>query len=91
MSDPGLQRIMIEEAPTASALQQILLGAQRCLAHVPIPVRADRAVMARQLVHMCAERERALAEGGPAARYQTSLQDPPGGWPPSTYQVPRMQ
>jgi hypothetical protein len=45
-------------------LRQILDGLNRCLPDLPVEVRAERDDMARQLiVHMAAERERALADG----------------------------
>jgi AcrR family transcriptional regulator len=64
MTDPALRDIMIDEALSSPALHQILDGLNRCLAELPAEVRAERGHMARQLmVHMSAERERALAEG----------------------------
>jgi len=64
MADPVLREIMIEEALTSAALQQILIGLNDCLPELAVDVRAERWDMARQLmVHMYAERERALAEG----------------------------
>ncbi|MEV0698914.1 TetR family transcriptional regulator [Saccharopolyspora sp. NPDC050389] len=64
MTDPALREIMIDEALTAPSLLQVLDGLNRCLPALPVDVRLERGDMARQLmVHMCAERERALAEG----------------------------
>jgi AcrR family transcriptional regulator len=64
MTDPAVRTIMIEESLTSPSLRRILEGMQRCLPDLPADVRAERGDMARQLiVHMCAERERALAEG----------------------------
>jgi AcrR family transcriptional regulator len=69
MTDPALRGIMVEEALGAPSLHLALLGLRRCLPALPADVRAERAAMARQLmVHMCAERERALAEGTPTPR-----------------------
>ncbi|WP_246063804.1 TetR/AcrR family transcriptional regulator [Nonomuraea longispora] len=69
MTDPTLREIMIEESLTSPSLQQIIDGLDRCLPALPPEVRAERNDMARQLmVHMCAERERALAEGVPTPR-----------------------
>jgi AcrR family transcriptional regulator len=69
MTDPGLRAIMIDEALTTSSLRQIIDGLDRCLPDLPADVRLERADMARQLiVHMLAERERALAEGTPTPR-----------------------
>jgi AcrR family transcriptional regulator len=63
MTDPVLREIMVEEALTSPALQQIIDGVNRCLPALPLQVRLERGDMARQLmVHMNAERERALAE-----------------------------
>lgn len=64
MTDPALREIMVEESLTSPALLTILDGLNRCLPDLPYPVRAERLDMARQLiVHVLAERERALAEG----------------------------
>ena len=69
MTDPTLRGIMIEEALSAPSLHQVLAGLNRCLPELPAEVRAERDDMARQLmVHMFAERERALAEGAPTPR-----------------------
>jgi AcrR family transcriptional regulator len=69
MTDPGLREIMIEESLTSPSLHQILDGLNTCLAEIPVDVRRERNDMARQLmVHMLAERERALAEGTPTPR-----------------------
>ncbi|MEO3889333.1 TetR family transcriptional regulator [Nonomuraea sp. B5E05] len=69
MTDPALREIMVEESLTSPSLQQIIDGLDRCLPALPADVRAERNDMARQLlVHMCAERERALAEGVPTPR-----------------------
>jgi AcrR family transcriptional regulator len=69
MTDPALRDIMIDEALTSAALQQIVDGLNRCLPELPLEVRIERGDMARQLiVHMMAERERALAEGAPTPR-----------------------
>lgn len=69
MTDPALRSIMIEESLSAPSLHEIIAGLERCLSRLPVEVRSERADMARQLmVHMCAERERALAEGTPTPR-----------------------
>ncbi|WUL71925.1 TetR/AcrR family transcriptional regulator [Amycolatopsis sp. NBC_00345] len=69
MTDPALRVIMVEEALGVPSIQRILRGLNECLPGLPPEVRAERADMARQLmVHMWAERERALAEGGPTPR-----------------------
>jgi len=69
MTDPGLRAIMIDEALSAQSLHQVIDGLDRCLPDLPADVRRERGDMARQLmVHMLAERERALAEGTPTPR-----------------------
>jgi AcrR family transcriptional regulator len=69
MTDPALRAIMIDEALTSPSLRQALAGLHRCLPELPVEVRLERGDMARQLtVHVCAERERALAENAPTPR-----------------------
>lgn len=69
MTDPGLRQITIDEALGTQPMQQILDGLNRCLPSLPLPVHAERSAMARNLMsHMCAERERALAESTPTPR-----------------------
>lgn len=69
MTDPALRPIMVEESLSSPALQRTLDGLNRSLPDLPDEVRAERADMARQLmVHMNAERERALADGTPTPR-----------------------
>ncbi|ACZ89770.1 TetR/AcrR family transcriptional regulator [Streptosporangium roseum] len=64
MTDPAIRGIMVAESLTSPSLHQVLDGLNRCLPDLPVEVRAERGDMARQLmVHMYAERERALAEG----------------------------
>lgn len=69
MTDPSLRAIMIEETKSSPSLGRILDGLNQCLPDLPAEVQAERSDMARQLmVHMVAERERALAEGTPTPR-----------------------
>jgi AcrR family transcriptional regulator len=69
MTDPALREIMTEESLTSPSLMRTVDGLNRCLPSLPADVRVERGDMARQLmVHMCAERERALAEGTPTPR-----------------------
>jgi Tetracyclin repressor-like, C-terminal domain len=69
MTDPALRDIMIDEALASPALQQILEGLNRCLPTLPVEVRRERGDIGRHLlVHMIAERERALAEDAPTPR-----------------------
>ncbi|MGI5471828.1 TetR/AcrR family transcriptional regulator [Streptomyces sp. CA-132043] len=63
MTDPAMRVLVSEEACARPSLRQILDGLGRCLADLPTGVRTERGAMARNLItHMCAERERALAE-----------------------------
>ncbi|MFF0156247.1 TetR/AcrR family transcriptional regulator [Streptomyces sp. NPDC005263] len=69
MTDPALRRTMAEESLASPDLRQIVEGLRRCLPELPDDVRAERGDMARHLiVHVCAERERALAEHTPTPR-----------------------
>jgi len=64
VTDPAFRTIMTEEALATPALGRMIEGLHRCLPGLPHEVRAERDAMTRQLmVHMCAERERALADG----------------------------
>ncbi|KOV84530.1 TetR/AcrR family transcriptional regulator [Nocardia sp. NRRL S-836] len=68
MTDPSLRPIMIEESRTP-AMARVLAGLHAALPELPDEVHAERGDMARQLlVHMIAERERALADGTPTPR-----------------------
>ncbi|GAB3930792.1 TetR/AcrR family transcriptional regulator [Kribbella albertanoniae] len=69
MTDPELRDIMITESLTSPTLLVILDGQNRHLAELPLAVREERWGMVHQLlVHVWAERERALAEGTPTPR-----------------------
>ncbi|MFE2358167.1 TetR/AcrR family transcriptional regulator [Streptomyces parvulus] len=69
MTDPALREIMVEESRASPSLREIIAGRNRCMPALPDEVRAERGDMARHLiVHMAAERERALAEGRPTPR-----------------------
>lgn len=69
MTDPAFREIMVDESLSSPSLVRIVEGLRRCLPDLPPEVRAERGDMARQLlVHMMAERERALAEGTPTPR-----------------------
>lgn len=64
MTDPALRAIMSEEALSSPTLQRIVENLHACLPSLPAPVRLERGDIARLLmVHVLAERERALAEG----------------------------
>ncbi|MFD4669145.1 TetR/AcrR family transcriptional regulator [Lentzea sp. NPDC058450] len=69
MTDPTLRSIIVEETRSSPSQVRIIVGLNACLTHLPDEVRAERHDMARQLlVHMIAERERALADGTPTPR-----------------------
>ncbi|WP_031510420.1 TetR/AcrR family transcriptional regulator [Streptomyces megasporus] len=64
MTDPAFQGIMAEEAMATPSLKRVVDAFDRCPPDLPDDVRAERGDMIRTLmVHVCAERERALAEG----------------------------
>ncbi|MEU9455442.1 TetR family transcriptional regulator [Streptomyces sp. NPDC048277] len=63
-TDPALYDIMVEESLASPSLREAVAGLGRRLPELPAEVRAERGQMARTLIlHTCAERERALAEG----------------------------
>ncbi|ALG14536.1 TetR/AcrR family transcriptional regulator [Kibdelosporangium phytohabitans] len=69
MTEPSLREIMVEECLSSPSLVRISAGIRQCLPGLPDEVRAERRDMARLLmVHMVAERERALAESAPTPR-----------------------
>jgi AcrR family transcriptional regulator len=69
MTDPALYDIMIEESLTSPSLRRAVDALNRRLPELPAEVRTERGLMARTLIlHTCAERERALAEGTPTPR-----------------------
>jgi AcrR family transcriptional regulator len=69
MTDPTFREIMVDESLSSPSLVRIIEGLRECLPDLPAEVRAERSDMARQLlVHVFAERERALAEGTPTPR-----------------------
>ncbi|PTL85749.1 TetR/AcrR family transcriptional regulator [Vitiosangium sp. GDMCC 1.1324] len=61
---PAFRELMINESSTSRSLQQGLEGMFRLIPPLPEAVWQERSDMGRLLiVHMCAERERALQEG----------------------------
>jgi AcrR family transcriptional regulator len=62
-TEPGLRRIVVDEATATPSMTRALEGLFRLLPDMPESVRQERADMCRVLVvHMLAERERALQE-----------------------------
>lgn len=69
MTDPAMREIMAEESLASPSLMEILDRLHECLHPLPADVRMERSAMTRLLmVHMTAERERALADGTPTPR-----------------------
>ncbi|MFG2959199.1 TetR/AcrR family transcriptional regulator [Streptomyces sp. NPDC048291] len=63
-TDPALYEIMVEESLASPSLREAVAELNRRLPELPAEVRTERGQMARTLIlHTCAERERALAEG----------------------------
>ena len=63
-TDPALYEIMVEESLASPSLREAVAGLNLRLPELPAEVRTERGQMARTLIlHTCAERERALAEG----------------------------
>ncbi|MGW0894337.1 TetR family transcriptional regulator [Saccharopolyspora gloriosae] len=69
MTDPAYREIMARESLNSPSLAEAAAELNRCLPELPQEVREERRDMTRQLmVHVVAERERALAEGGTTPR-----------------------
>ncbi|KYF78877.1 TetR family transcriptional regulator [Sorangium cellulosum] len=68
-TDPAFRRIVIDETVASTSMQETIEGLIRLMPVLPEEVRAERGDMSRQLiVHMCAERERALQAGTATTR-----------------------
>jgi AcrR family transcriptional regulator len=64
MTDPAYYNIIVKGALSSPSLVQVVDGINRCLPDLPVEVRFERNIMARNLLmHTCADRERALATG----------------------------
>jgi AcrR family transcriptional regulator len=69
MTDPAYHNIVVKDALSSPSLVQVIDGINRCLPDLPIDVRVERNLMARNLLmHTCADRERALASGASVPR-----------------------
>jgi AcrR family transcriptional regulator len=69
LTDPNLHLLELDESTTSDFRQQNDEGLRRSLPELPDEVFAEREQMVRNLVvYVCAERERALAEGAPTPR-----------------------
>ena len=64
MTDPAYHNIVVKDALSSPSLVQVIDGINRCLPDLPVDVRFERNIMARNLLmHTCADLERALAAG----------------------------
>ncbi|WP_139320415.1 TetR/AcrR family transcriptional regulator [Saccharomonospora sp. CUA-673] len=69
VTDPTLQAVLDDTNALDAALQTTIDGVHRCVTHLPAPVRAERADITKHLmVHMAADRERAIARDLPTPR-----------------------
>lgn len=69
MADPVLRQIIVDDALATPSIQTAVEGIRRRMGSFPAPIHTERLTMARALImHTCAERERALADGDPVAR-----------------------
>jgi AcrR family transcriptional regulator len=69
MTDPAYYNIVVKDALTSESLVQVIDGINRCLPKLPLDVRVERNLMARNLLmHTCADRERAMAAGASVPR-----------------------
>lgn len=61
---PSYRELVVKESFSSRSMQQTVEGMFRLVARLPEEVRQERSYMSRlMIVHMCAERERALHEG----------------------------
>lgn len=61
---PSFRELVVNEALSTRSMQQTIDGILRLVPRLPEEVRQDRSYMSRlMIVHMCAERERALQAG----------------------------
>ncbi|QLL06816.1 TetR/AcrR family transcriptional regulator [Mycobacterium vicinigordonae] len=64
MTDPAYHNLVVKDALSSSSLVEVIDGINSCLPDLPVSVRFERNIMARNLLmHTCADLERALAEG----------------------------
>lgn len=73
MADPAYHHIVVKDALSSASLVQVIDGINRCLPELPAEVRAERNVMARNLLmHTCADRERSLVAGASVTGWRTA-------------------
>lgn len=69
MTDPAYHNVVVRDALSSPSLVRVIEGINSTLPDLPIEVRMERSNMASNLLmYSCADRERALAQGGPVAR-----------------------
>lgn len=69
MTDPAYHNIVVRDALSSPSLVQVIEGMNNCLPELPADIRAERNIMARNLLmHSCADRERGLATGANVPR-----------------------
>ena len=69
VTDPSLRDLVVEDSARSEALRRVVEGLRGCVADLPPAVYEERRAMEIQLiVHGCADRERAIAEGRPTLR-----------------------
>jgi AcrR family transcriptional regulator len=69
MTDPVYHNIVVKDALSSPSLVRVIDGINRCLPELPIDIRVERNLMARNLLmHSCADRERAMAAGASVPR-----------------------
>jgi AcrR family transcriptional regulator len=62
VTDPAYHSIVVKDALSSPSLVRVIDGINHCLPELPIDVRVERNLMARNLLmHTCADRERAMA------------------------------
>jgi AcrR family transcriptional regulator len=68
-TDPALRQLVIDETVASTSMLVVTEGLKRLMPVLPADVAAERGDMSRHLiVHVCAERERALHEGSATPR-----------------------
>jgi len=69
VTDPTYHNIVVKDALSSPSLVRVIDGINHCLPELPIDVRVERNLMARNLLmHTCADRERTMAAGTSASR-----------------------
>ncbi|WP_197028960.1 TetR/AcrR family transcriptional regulator [Blastococcus sp. URHD0036] len=69
VTDPALRELALDDSARSGALRRVVEGLRECVRQLPEAVYEERRAMEVQLlVHGCADRERALAEGRPTPR-----------------------